>query len=275
MPYTIYVPDYDENGRRIIYQRELRIRNEAITPERRQQIHLEMKAQDEAAKAAREKASEEAKRAEEFRVNAQAAAHYGIPPNELKPASMGIAQMLEAEQAMNAEFEAKKQELSQKYQGPDAGKIARELDELHQKQDAQLAAQFASNPMAEQAIAQRSQEFRAGASSWLQTEIQTRQQQYFDTVDKKCNDALSAQISAMQPEQITSALQTRENEMRALGRSPEQIQAAKQKVLGSYFQNLATTNPSVFLEAMASPGLATKKPLLNLVITREIHIIVE
>ena len=27
MPYTLYVPDYDENGRRIIDQRELRIRH--------------------------------------------------------------------------------------------------------------------------------------------------------------------------------------------------------------------------------------------------------
>ena len=261
MPYTIFVPDYDEeSGRRIIDQNELRIRNAERTPEDRQLAHESLKAQDEAAKAANQKAAEEAKKSEEFRVNSRAAQNYGITPDALKPASLGIAQMLDAEQDLNAEFEAKKQELGQKYQGPDVGSMARELDELHQKQDAELAAQFGSNSVAEQAIAQRNQEFRAGASAWLQTEIRTKQQQYFDTVDKKCNDSLAAQINAMQPEQISSALQTRENEMRALGRTPEQIGAARQTLLGSYFQNLANTNPSAFIEATASPGLAAKQP---------------
>ena len=43
--------------------------------------------------------------------------------------------------------------------------------------------------MAEQVIGQRNQEFRAQAANWLQTEISSKQQQYFAAVDKKCNSA--------------------------------------------------------------------------------------
>lgn len=98
--------------------------------------------------------------------------------------------------------------------------MARELNELHSKQDAELATQFASNPVAEQAISMRGQ-FRQETGSWLQTAIQTKQQQYFDEVDRKCNDALVRQLSFLPPQQINSALAKRENEMRALGRTPE------------------------------------------------------
>ncbi len=257
MPHTIYVPAYTEDGRMITDQRTLRIMNEERTPEDDRRDYESLKAKEDAAKAARAKAERKAREEAEFQAGAQAAAQYGIDSQTLKPANMGVAQMLDAEQTMNAEFEAKKQELTQKYQKPDGGNIARELDELHQKQDAELAAKFARNPLAEQAIGQRNQEFRAQASNWLQSEISAKQQQYFDAVDKKCNDALSAQLYGMQPEQISGALSSRENEMRALGRTPEQVNAARQNLLGSYFQNLATSNPSAFLEATKQPQTDT------------------
>ncbi len=249
MPHTIFAPVYLEDGTRIIDQRRLRMMYEELTPEDIQRDHESLKAKNEAAKAARIQAKQREEEEKEFQAGAQAAAQYGIAPQALKPAGMGIAQMLDSEQAMNSEFEAKKQELAQKYQGYDAGNMARELDELHQKQDAELAAKFANNPMAEQVIGQRNQEFRAQAANWLQTEISSKQQQYFAAVDKKCNSALAAQLNGMQPQQITNALTKREGEMQALGRTPEQIQTVKQTLIGSYFQNLATSNPAAFLEA--------------------------
>lgn len=254
MPHSLFVPDYDEDGRLITDQRQLRIRNESRTPEIDRLAHQSLQARDEAIKAAHIQAEQKTKAEKEFQANAQAAAKYGIPPQALSPAGMGVAQMLDAEQELNARFEAKKQELAQKYQGPDAGNIVRELDELHQTQDRELTAKFANNPLAEQAIAARAQEFRSQAANWLQGEIQTKQQQYFDAVDKKCNDALTTQISGMQPERFSGALATRENEMRALGRTPSQIQAAKQALIGSYLQNLAVTAPSAFFEALKQPA---------------------
>ncbi len=254
MPHSLFVPDYDEDGRLITDQRQLRIRNESRTPEIDRLANQSLQARDEAIKAAHLQAEQKTKAEKEFQANAQAAAKYGIPPQALSPAGMGVAQMLDAEQELNARFEAKKQELAQKYQGPDAGNIVRELDELHQTQDRELAAKFANNPLAEQAIATRAQEFRSQAANWLHGEIQTKQQQYFDAVDKKCNDALITQISGMQPERFSGALATRENEMRALGRAPGQIQAAKQALIGSYFQNLAVTAPSAFFEAVKQPA---------------------
>ena len=70
----------------------------------------------------------------------------------------------------------------------------------------------------EQVVGERIREFRVQTSAWLQGEIQTRQKQYFDAVDQKCNNALAAQLNAMQPEQLGGALVRREQEMRALGR---------------------------------------------------------
>ncbi len=256
MPHSIFVPAYDDDGRLITDQRILRIMNEERTPEDDRRAYESLKAKDEAAKAARIQMEQKAREEKEFQAGAQAAAQYGIAPQALRPAGMEGARMLDAEQEMNARFEEKKQELAQKYQGPEAGNMARELNELHQKQDAELAAKFASNPVAEQVIGERIREFRVQTSAWLQGEIQTRQQQYFDAVDQKCNDALAAQLSAMQPEQFGGALVRREQEMRALGRTPEQIGAARQTLLGSYFQNLATSNPSAFLEAVKQPDAA-------------------
>ncbi len=254
MPHSIFVPAYDADGRLITDQRILRIMNEERTPEDDRRAYESLKAKDEAAKAARIQTEQKAREEKEFQAGAQAAAQYGIAPQTLRPAGMEVARMLDAEQEMNARFEEKKQELAQKYQGPEAGNMARELNELHQKQDAELAAKFASNPVAEQVVGERIRGFRVQTSAWLQGEIQTRQQQYFDAVDQKCNDALAAQINGMQPEQLGGALVRREQEMRALGRTPEQIGAARQTLLGSYFQNLATYNPSAFLEAVKQPG---------------------
>ena len=256
MPHTIYVPAYTEDGRMITDQRTLRIMNEERTPEDDRRAYESLKAKDEAAKAARIQTEQKAREEKEFQVGAQAAAQYGIAPQALRSAGMEVARMLDAEQEMNARFEEKKQELAQKYQGPEAGNMARELNELHQKQDAELAAKFASNPVAEQVVGERIRGFRVQTSAWLQGEIQTRQKQYFDAVDQKCNNALAAQLNAMQPEQLGGALVRREQEMRALGRTPEQVNAARQNLLGSYFQNLAVANPAAFLETLASSSQA-------------------
>ena len=213
MPHSIFVPAYDDDGRLITDQRILRIMNEERTPEDDRRACESLKAPrqgDEAAKAARIQTEQKAKEEKEFQAGAQAAAQYGIAPQALRPAGMEVARMLDAEQEMNARFEAKKQELTRKYQGPEAGNMARELNELHQKQDAELAAKFASNPVAEQVVGERIRGFRVQTSAWLQGEIQTRQQQYFDAVDQKCNNALAAQLNAMQPEQLGGALVRRD-----------------------------------------------------------------
>ena len=247
MPYTIFAPAKREDGTWIIDQQGLRQRWEN-RPVDYDELNLERIRQ--------QKAQAEAQ--QEFEAATSAAGAYGLDPEEVSfnSSNMEVAHMLERDLSMQEEFENTLQERAAQVSGPDAVKLTREMSELNTAHDTELYSYALSDETARAVVMDRNMAFRSKAAEQLKQTIKTKQNEYFEQVNRKSDAHLAKQMSGLDAVKMLGCLAVRENEMRALGKTDDEIVTGKSALAARYFESQAGINPESVLAALK--GLSDK-----------------